>query len=323
MPLPIQTFFGIVSSVVPFCHQIPLLALLWSSLSDRKALDENPFFSHHQLYRKMGTLCPFVLSVLSRLFSFGLTLFAKGLASLPLSVDTTVIRRNGTKLPFVKKTYDPLVKKGVVGQVIAIACVPFGRLAFPVGFVLLKGQRKEGLFVLLSRLSFPCKKVTLLLDGGLMSKEVVKWVKEKKGWHVAGVIRRNMKVVYRGREGRVDEIVDRPKVVTVLCWGCKVLCVPFQRRNQKTYYLACTEWKLPAKKAIQRYRKRVQIEVLIRVLKQEMGIGKRLVRDEEKLKSWVGICLIGAWLIAGREGKNREKREEVKKAIEGYLSATF
>ncbi len=142
MPLPIQTFFSIVLSVVPLCHQSPFLALLWSSLSDPKALDENPFFSPHQLYRKMGRLCPFVLSFLSCLFSFGLTLFAKGLSFLTASVDTTVIRRNGNKLPFMKKTYDPLVKRGIVGQVIAIACFHFGGLALPVGFVLLKGGRK-------------------------------------------------------------------------------------------------------------------------------------------------------------------------------------
>ncbi len=233
MPLPIQTFFSIVLSVVPSCHQSPFLALLWSSPSDQKALDENPFFSPHQLYRKMDRLCPFVLSFLSCLFSFGLTLFAKGLSFLTVSLDTTV-RRNGNKLPFVKKTYDPLVKRGVVGQVIAIACFHFGGLALPVGFVLLK-VGKEGLFAPLSRLSFPCKKGTLLLDGGLMSKEVGEWVnRERKGWVGKGVIRRNMKVVYRGREGRGDEIVDRPKVVKGLRWGCKVLCFPFQRRNKKT-----------------------------------------------------------------------------------------
>ncbi len=76
----------------------------------------------------------------------------------------------------------------------------------------------------------------------------------------------------RGKEGkRVDEMVDKPKVVTVLGWGFKVLCVPFQRRNEKTYYLACTDYKLPAKKAIERYRKGVQIGVLICILSKRWG----------------------------------------------------
>jgi len=63
------------------------------------------------------------------------------------------------------------------------------------------------------------------------------------------------------------------------------LCVGFERKNGKVYYLACTNTKLPYKKVLGRYLKRTGIEVMIRVLKQEMGIGKRLVRkgggDEE------------------------------------------
>ncbi len=53
-----------------------------------------------------------------------------------------------------------------------------------------------------------------------------------------------------------------------------------------------------------------------------MGVGGRMVWDAAKMASWVELCLIGAWLIAGR-GKNREKREEVRKAIEGSLCNLF
>ncbi len=44
MPLPMETFFHIALSALPFCHPIPFLGLLWSSLSERKALDETPSF---------------------------------------------------------------------------------------------------------------------------------------------------------------------------------------------------------------------------------------------------------------------------------------
>ncbi len=49
-----------------------------------------------------------------------------------------------------------------------IACVDFGRLALPIGFVLLEGGEKEGLFALLSALSF--EKVNLLLDEGRLQR---------------------------------------------------------------------------------------------------------------------------------------------------------
>lgn len=102
-------------------------------------------------------------------------------------------------------------------------------------------------------------------------------------------------------------------------WGIKVLWVPFERKSGKVYYLACTNTKLPFKKALRRYLKRTGIEVLIRVLKQEMGIGKRLVRKEEGMKCWVALCMMGYVLCLGREGRYRERRDEVRRELEEYL----
>ena len=58
---------------------------------------------------------------------------------------------------------------------------------------------------------------------------------------------------------------------------------------------------------------------MIRVLKQEMGLGKRLVRKEERLKGWIGVCLIGLLLCLGREGKYRGRRDKMKEEIKVSL----
>ncbi|MCS7192168.1 MAG: transposase, partial [Armatimonadetes bacterium] len=141
---------------------------------------------------------------------------------------------------------------------------------FPLGFCIVEGGRTEAILSLLSSIvsSLP-DKLTLLVDGGLMNQRLVEWVKKNKPeWELIGLIRRDMIVSYRGRRGRVDEIVKEPKVVYVRRWGCKVMGVPFERKNGKVYYLACTNTKLSAEKIVKRYKKRSEIEVAISVLKQ-------------------------------------------------------
>ncbi|MCS7264902.1 MAG: hypothetical protein NZ805_08735 [Armatimonadetes bacterium] len=67
MPLPTEILIHLVVTVVPFCHQIPFLATLYSCLSDRKSFSENPFLSQYKLYRHLAILCPFVLKIFSLL----------------------------------------------------------------------------------------------------------------------------------------------------------------------------------------------------------------------------------------------------------------
>lgn len=322
MPLPIENFIFLVSSIVPFCHQISLLATLYCCLSDRKAFSENPFVSPFRLYRHLCYISPFALRLFSSLSTLILLSLSKTFPLCPIiSVDTTFLRRNGMKLPFLKKSYDPLQKRGAIGQVLAIACFHLGKLCIPLGFLIVEGSRREGVLSLLSCLSFLPDRLTLLVDGGLMSKRLVDWVREnRKGWRLIGEIRRNKIVSCRGKEGKVEEMMKGAKVVLVKRWGIKVLCVPFERRSGKVYYLACTGYKLPSERVKKRYLKRTGIEVLIRVLKQEMGIGKRLVRSEEGMKGWVAMCMVGYLLCLGREGQYRRRRDEVCREIEVYLS---
>ncbi|MFN4181047.1 MAG: hypothetical protein ACK4I8_12090, partial [Armatimonadota bacterium] len=115
MPLPIQTFAAFVSAIVPFCHQIPFLATLYSCLSDRKSFFDNPFISPYRLYRRLGLLCPFALQVFCKVSIFCLKVREETFPLSLILVDTTLLRRNGTKLPFLKKAYDPLGKRGAVG----------------------------------------------------------------------------------------------------------------------------------------------------------------------------------------------------------------
>lgn len=47
-----------------------------------------------------------------------------------------------------------------------------------------------------------------------MNKSLVEWVKkERSRWTLIGVIRRNMLVSYRGKEGKVEELVKEARVV--------------------------------------------------------------------------------------------------------------
>lgn len=176
----------------------------------------------------------------------------------------------------MKKAYDPLQKRGAFGQVLAIGCVHLCPFCLPIGFCVVEGRRIEGFISPISSLPFLPDNLTLLFDGLIMSKNLVEWFKGK-GWELIGVIRRNMLFSYRGKEGKVEDLVEKAKVVTVKRWGIKVLCVPFERKRGKVYYLACTCYKLPAEKVKRSYLKRTGIEVFIRVLKQEKGLRKRLV----------------------------------------------
>ncbi|MCX7969847.1 MAG: hypothetical protein N3B10_15345 [Armatimonadetes bacterium] len=82
-----------------------------------------------------------------------------------------------------------------------------------------------------------------MVDGRLTNKRLIELVREKReGWRVIGLIKRSMIFCYLGMWGKVEEIVDRPKVVCEGIW--KVLCVPFERKNKKVYCLAFTETKL-------------------------------------------------------------------------------
>ncbi|MCS7263336.1 MAG: hypothetical protein NZ805_00725 [Armatimonadetes bacterium] len=67
MPLPTEILIHLVVTVVPFCHQIPFSANLYSCLSDRKSFSENPFVYQYKLYRHLATLCPYLLKVFSLL----------------------------------------------------------------------------------------------------------------------------------------------------------------------------------------------------------------------------------------------------------------
>ncbi|MFN4180109.1 MAG: hypothetical protein ACK4I8_07325 [Armatimonadota bacterium] len=83
--------------------------------------------------------------------------------------------------------------------------------------------------------------------------------------------------------------------------------------------LFCPEEAAFVKLIIRQYLKRTGIEVVIRVLKQEMGLSKRIVRNGEGLKGWVALCLVGYLLCAGREGRYRQRRDGVRSELEVYL----
>ncbi|MDW8029940.1 MAG: M55 family metallopeptidase [Armatimonadota bacterium] len=168
MPLPIENLINLVVSVLPSCHQIPFLATLYSCLSDRKPFSENHFVCQYKLYRHLATLCPFVLSVFSLLSLFLLKAF---MTIRPIvSLDTTFLKRNGTKLPFVKKVYDLLQKKGSLGQVLAIACFHAFGFCFPVVFCTVEGSRTEAILSLLSSLSLSLPDILTL--GGVEMGEI-------------------------------------------------------------------------------------------------------------------------------------------------------
>ena len=127
-----------------------------------------------------------------------------------MSVDTTFMRRNGIRRTFVKREYDQLLKRGALGQVVAIAFAHIGGVVLPIGFKMVDCKRTSAVIKLLEELGWRIEKITLLVDGGLMSRELVRWVKsEREGWTLIGLIRRNMKVGRRKREGGVDEIVGK------------------------------------------------------------------------------------------------------------------
>ncbi|MCS7191944.1 MAG: hypothetical protein NZ937_03035 [Armatimonadetes bacterium] len=80
-----------------------------------------------------------------------------------VSLDTTFLERNETKLPFVQKAYDPLQKKGSIGQVLAIACFHAFGFCFPLGFCIVEGGRTEAILSLLSSLSLSLPDMLTLL----------------------------------------------------------------------------------------------------------------------------------------------------------------
>ncbi len=67
MPLPMETFMALVSSIVLSCHQISPLATFYCCLSDRKTFSENPFISSYRLYRHLFILSPFAMRLFSSL----------------------------------------------------------------------------------------------------------------------------------------------------------------------------------------------------------------------------------------------------------------
>ncbi len=151
MPLPMETFMALVSSIVPSCHQISPLATLHSCLSDRKTFSENPFVSSYRLYRHLFILSPFAMRLFSSLSLLLLHSLPKNFSLSPIiSFDTTLLRRNKVKLPFVKRAYDPLQKRGAVGQGLAIACCSIGKLCLPVGFLIREQNRRGFIFAFLS-----------------------------------------------------------------------------------------------------------------------------------------------------------------------------
>ncbi len=151
MPLPMETFMALVSSIVPSCHQISPLATFYCCLSDRKTFTENPFISSYRLYRHLFILSPFAMRLFSSLSLLLLHSLPKAFSLSPIiSVDTTLLRRNKVKLPFVKRAYDPLQKRGAVGQGLAIACCSIGKLCLPVGFLIREQNRRGFIFAFLS-----------------------------------------------------------------------------------------------------------------------------------------------------------------------------
>lgn len=116
-----------------------------------------------------------------------------------------------------------------------------------------------------------------------------------------------MKVIYRWREGKVEEIVDRAKVVFVKRWEKKVLCVPFEK-VKKRYYLACLDTKLSSFRVKKKYVRRWEIEVFIRVAKQEFGLEKFRVRRPEGMKNWIYLCFIAYLLCVLKGGRWRERK---------------
>ncbi|MDW8028719.1 MAG: hypothetical protein RMK94_10065, partial [Armatimonadota bacterium] len=99
----------------------------------------NPFVCPYKLYRHLAKLCPFVLSVFSLLSLLLLKAFK--IIRPTVSLDTTFLKGNENKLPFVQKAYDLLQKKGSLVQVLAIACFHAFGFCFTLGFFIVEVGR--------------------------------------------------------------------------------------------------------------------------------------------------------------------------------------
>ncbi|MDW8027311.1 MAG: hypothetical protein RMK94_02840 [Armatimonadota bacterium] len=119
-------------------------------------------------------------------------------------------------MPFVKKSYDPLQKRGSIGQVLAISCFHVFGFCFPLGFCIVEGGRTEAILSLLSSIvsSLP-DKLTLLVDGGLMNQRLVEWVIKNKAEVVEareGIVkedslqRRGIEELGRDEYGRIFDV---------------------------------------------------------------------------------------------------------------------
>jgi len=87
-------------------------AMMWSVLSDRKDFESNKHVSKYKLYRWMMRLHPSVMEAYVKICKA----IVKVMGVRLVPVDRTFMRRNGNKLPFVRKEYDPMLKREALGQ---------------------------------------------------------------------------------------------------------------------------------------------------------------------------------------------------------------
>jgi hypothetical protein len=310
---------------IGYYHIPHVLTITWLVCQEGKRyLDKQPFFKKTTISEALRRIefWEFSDRIIRMIYPIPKT------KTVLLCFDTTLLIRWSLNIPFVRKAYDVSGRRKCLGIILMFCFGIFkGRkiVKIPLGFRVCVGKKRtEILCEFLSDMApyFRQRKIRVLLDGSLVSRETVLRCLSL-GFHVTGVIRRNMKV----EVGKVRDL-QVAGWKQVAAWGIRVFVVPTLREVRKlggekvweVQYLFSTGTSNPTR-VVREYGLRWSQEVFHRVIKKELGLSEVQFRSPILIRNWVSIVCIAYVLLLRYEGRWRDRRARLSEQICSYMEA--